>query len=118
MPVPEPEEEVPSTSGRPLQRSKPSGTTSNGLIRATDTLRRSQQDKGVTRKVTLNAKHKRGDKRKAVNNTRFSQEAGRLSQKDWQVDVMHWTLGLAKPAYLCNWLTLVASAGNYRLADH
>ena len=87
--VPEPEEEAPSTSGRLLQRSKPIGTTSNDLTRAMDTLRKSQQDKGVARKVTLDAKQKRPDKRKAVNNTRFSQEAGRLSQKDWQVLIKH-----------------------------
>ena len=92
-PVPEPDEEAPRASGRLLQRSKPISTTSNGLTRATDTLRRSQQDKNAVRTATQqsDAKHKRLDKRVPSNQIRFSQEAGKLSQKDWQVRNKHWT---------------------------
>lgn len=121
VPVSEPrEEEAPSTSDRLLQRSKPLGTTNNGLTGPTDTLKSSQQDKGIARKVTLNVKHQRPDKRKAGNNTRFSQEAGRLSQKDWQVCLIHWTPRLAKLMYLCYELSelCVLCTGHHRLADN
>lgn len=86
-PVPEPEEKAPRTAGRLLQRSQPIQTASNGLTRATDTVRRAQQDKGVATKEAkqTNAKHKQSDRRNVFNNPRFSQEAGKLSQKDWQV---------------------------------
>ena len=110
-----PEEDAPSTSGRLLRRSKPIGTTSSGLTRATATLSRSQQDRGIAQKVTLDAKHKQPDKRKAWNNTRFSQEAGRLSQKDWQVLIKSWTPRLAK---LTNRTIFFVCTGHYRLADH
>lgn len=105
VPVPEREEETPSTSGRLLQRSKPISTTSNGLTRATDTLRRSQQDKEVPQNVTLDRKHRQSDKR----NKRFSQEAGKLSPKDWQVFSKHRTCILTRTTYLCTALMVLCS---------
>ena len=108
VPVPEREEETPSTSGRLLQRSKPISTTSNGLTRATDTLRRSQQDKEVSQDVAFDGKHKQSDKRKAANK-RFSQEAGKLSPKDWQVISKHRTGILTQVTYLCIALKLLCS---------
>ncbi|KAL3143165.1 hypothetical protein ABBQ38_002025 [Trebouxia sp. C0009 RCD-2024] len=113
-PVPEPEEKAPRTAGRLLQRSQPIQTASNGLTRATDTVRRAQQDKGVATKEAkqTNAKHKQSDRRNVFNNPRFSQEAGKLSQKDWQVTT-DWLVTNMEEGLLDDriWRELVADCG-------
>lgn len=94
-PVPEAEtvrEEKAPRAGRLLQRSQPIKTTSSGLTRATDTIRRAQQEKDLATKELkqTSVKNQQPDRRNVLNNTRFSQEAGRLSQKDWQVPPKQW----------------------------
>ena len=86
---PVPEREAPSTSGRLLQRSQPITTTTNGLKRATDTVRKSKQGSSAAKAQQSDAKSQQSDRRNASTNTRFSQEAGKLSQKDWQVPSKH-----------------------------
>lgn len=116
-PLPEPEEKAPRAVGRLLQRSQPIKTASNGLTRVTDTVRRAQQDKGVAinEAKQTNAKHKQSDRRNVLNNPRFSQEAGKLSQKDWQVPSKQ-TRSLTRLLHLYNMLMFAVFVGYYRLA--
>ena len=86
---PAPKREAPQTSGRLLQRSEPITRTANGLKRATDTLRKTKQNASAAKTQHSDAKPQQSERRNASTNTRFSQEAGKLSQKDWQVSGRH-----------------------------
>ncbi len=73
---------------RLLQRSKAIQTTSQGLTRSTDTLRRTRsgnEKASQTAKQSNDRTKPRSPRSNGSTNTRFSQEAGKLSQKDWQV---------------------------------
>ena len=120
---PPPEPEAPRGSQQPssrlLQRSPSLKNTTKGLTRSTDTLRRSKD--GNTKAGSVKQLNDRAKQQNASTNTRFSQEAGKLSQKDWQVRQT------ALPILLSGQLSLLmghvdktccaAYAGDHRLAD-
>lgn len=80
-----PQPEAPSDTRKPpsrlLQRSQSIKTTTQGLTRSTDTLRKSSKlPKQANERV-----RQRSETHDGAANKRFSQEAGKLSRKDWQV---------------------------------
>ena len=93
---PEVEREAPQNSGRLLQRSQPITTTTKGLTRSTDTLRKSKQGISASKhsEPQDSAKQNEPAQSKVSTHTRFSQVAGKLSQKDWQVRRMMLTARL------------------------
>lgn len=111
-PPPEPEASRGSQqpSSRLLQRSPSLKNTTKGLTRSTDTLRRSKD--GNTKAGSVKQLNDRAKQQNASTNTRFSQEAGKLSQKDWQVTTDWLTLGMQEGLLDERiWKELVADCG-------
>lgn len=86
-----PKTEAPSETQPPsrlLQRSPSIKTATQGLSRSTDTLRKSRggaDTAGKPAKQSNDRVKQRNDSQNGSTNKRFSQEAGKLSKKDWQV---------------------------------
>ncbi len=92
-----PKTEAPSETQQPpsrlLQRSPSIKTATQGLSRSTDTLRKSRggaDTAGKPAKQSNDRVKQRNDSQNGSTNKRFSQEAGKLSKKDWQVQHCMW----------------------------
>ena len=87
---PAPQSEAPSDTCKPpsrlLQRSQSIKTSTQGLTRSTDTLRKTRGASDKASKLPKQANDRvRQRSKNGAANKRFSQEAGKLSRKDWQV---------------------------------